>query len=74
MQGRIEPVHAADVESAAELADECGNMAVRDLLHVAVMRRMGSKAIVSADCDFERVTGITRLDPVDLDAWRERIE
>ena len=41
MHGRIEPVHAEDVLTASELADRYPGVSSRDLVHAAVMQRMG---------------------------------
>ena len=71
MVDRIEPVTAEDVLDAAELADRCPGMSARDLLHVAIMTRLGADALVSADRDFERVANVRRLDPADVGSWRE---
>ena len=38
---------------------------VRDLIHVAVMNRMGISDIISADKDFDEVEGIRRHDPLE---------
>ena len=63
MRGRIEPVHAEDVTLAAELADLHPGVSARDLVHAAVMQRLGADRIISADTDFDRLEGINRLDP-----------
>ena len=73
MAGRIEPVGARDVEAAALLADHHPDLAGRDLLHVAVMQRLGIAQIVSADHDFERIAGVLRLDPADVGRWRAQV-
>lgn len=74
MQGRIEPMYAADVVQAAVLANQYPNLSSRDLIHVAVMERLGCTAIVTADRGFDRVAGVERLDPADVEEWRHRIE
>ncbi len=73
MQGRIEPVLAVDVDRAAALADTHPDVAARDLLHAAVMLRAGATAVVSADRDFDRITGVTRLDPRNVGEWRDSL-
>ena len=70
---RIEPIYAADVESAAELADGHARLSARDLLHVAVMNRLGLSRIVSTDSGFDELSGIERLDPAQVDAWQQTI-
>lgn len=73
MRGRIEPVGAQDVEEAASLADRHGGGGDRNLVHAAVMRRMGADEIVSADRDFDLLPMLRLLDPTDLSIWRSRI-
>ena len=73
MARRIELVRVSDIGVASALADDHSNMRARDLLHVAVMRRLGVERIVSADRDFDRFPGVTRLDPVDVDAWEASV-
>lgn len=69
MEGRVEPVLVDDVRMAALLADEEAGVASRDLLHMAVMRRLGVDRIVSVDRDFDRIAGVERLDPAAFDSW-----
>jgi predicted nucleic acid-binding protein len=73
MHDRIEPVRASDVEDAARLASEHSRLSARDLVHLAVMRRLGITQIVTADTAFDNLPGIERLDPLRLDSWRERV-
>jgi predicted nucleic acid-binding protein len=70
MSGRIESVLAADVRAAAELAAEYPSLDGRDLVHVAVMTRLGVNQIVSADRAFDRIADIERLDPARFSEWR----
>lgn len=63
MHGRIEPVHAEDVLVASRLADRHRGVSARDLVHAAVMQRMGVARIISSDTDFDRLEGVERLDP-----------
>ena len=83
MASSIEPVTAGDVIRACDLADQHAartgaRLAARDLLHAAVMTRAEGDAakIVSADGDFDELTaeGIERLDPADIDVWRQEVE
>lgn len=69
MHDRIEPVYANDVLLAAEMVDLYQDMDARDLIHVAVMRRLGISRIITADKDFDRIDDIQRLDPLELDQW-----
>ena len=69
MHGRVEPVHAADVTLAADLADINPQVSARDLVHAAVMRRLAASRIISADTDFDRLAGVERLDPLGVGEW-----
>ncbi len=69
MRGRIEAIGVADVEQAALLADEYIGLSARDLLHVAVMARVGAETVITADRGFDRVPQVRRLDPVVAPAW-----
>ena len=83
MRGRIQAVHAEDVTLAAELADRHPEVSTRDLVHAAVMQRLGVERIISADTDFERIIsadtdfdrleGIDRLDPARMSEWGRSI-
>lgn len=70
MQGQIEPVYAEDILLAADLADTSAGVSARDLVHAAVMQRLEVPWIISADRDFDRVDGIGRLDPLQLQEWQ----
>ena len=73
MHGRIEPVHAEDVLSASEIADRHTGVSTRDLVHAAVMRRLGASRIISADKDFDLLEDLDRLDPARLGEWKPTI-
>ena len=73
MRGRVEPVYAEDVVLAPDLGDGA-NINARDLLHAAVMQRVGATRIVSADRGFDGLQGIRRLDPADIEAWRAEVD
>ena len=73
MQGRVEAVQAADVERAADLADTYSVLEGRDLLHTAVMQRLGIHRIISADKGFDRLPEVERLDPAQLLSWRSSV-
>jgi uncharacterized protein len=73
MTGRIEPMFAGDVERAARLADRYPSLSARDLVHAAVMFRVGSSRIVTADAEFDLIEGIERLDPMKVDEWRDTV-
>ena len=69
MHGRIEPVYVEDINLAASLVDEHPGINARDLVHAAVMRRVGADRVVSADSDFDRLPGVERLDPAGVGEW-----
>ena len=69
MRGRVEPVHLEDVEWAGDLADRHPDVHSRDLVHAAVMKRLGADRIVSVDTDFDKLSDLERLDPVDVAQW-----
>lgn len=69
MQGRFEPLLPQDVAKAAILADRYPEASARDLAHVAVMLRVGSTHIVSADRWFDVASEVQRLDPQDVAVW-----
>ena len=73
MRGRIEPVHRDDVILATELADRHLGVSARDLVHAAVMQRLGVSRVISADTDFDRLEGIERLDPARIEEWKDSI-
>jgi predicted nucleic acid-binding protein len=70
MAGRVEAILDVDVTHAAGLAQTYARLSARDLLHVALMQRIGAAHIVSADQDFDAVPGIHRLDPAHVTTWR----
>ena len=74
MRQRVEPVYEVDVESAAALADQHSGLSARDLLHVAVMLRVGATQLVSTDHGFDNLPRIMRLDPANLAAWRQQVQ
>ena len=73
LHGRIEPVLAEDILVAAELAGRHSGVSARDLVHAAVMQRLGVSRIISADTDFDRLDGIDRLDPSRVMEWEHSI-
>jgi predicted nucleic acid-binding protein len=73
MIGRIESVHAIDIITAAQLADRYAGLSARDLLHAAVMRRLGVVTIASTDSRFDQIDGIERLDPMLVDQWANTV-
>lgn len=73
MEGRIEPMTASDTAAAAELADRYARLSARDLIHAAVMQRLGVTRIVTADSAFDRIEAIERLDPAQVDSWEHTL-
>lgn len=73
MYDRIEPVYMEDVDLAARMADSHTDVSSRDLVHAAVMRRLGAYQIISSDFDFDRLPGITRLDPAHVGEWGDSV-
>ena len=69
MYGKVSPVTIDDVLAAGQLDKTHHGLSTRDLLHLAVMHRLGVTRIVTADADFGRVPGIIRLDPADDGEW-----
>lgn len=73
MLGRIEPVFFGDVRQAASLADRYPELDARDLLHAAIMDRVGATRIVSSDSGFDLIQGIERLDPMLVEEWADTV-
>ncbi len=71
MRERVEPDHARVIEQAAVLSGELPEFDARGLLHAAVPRRLGVRRIISADAGLDRLTGVERSDPTEVEAWRE---
>lgn len=72
--GQVETIEFADVLLAAQLVTRYRGLSARDLMHVAVMQRVGIRLIATADAGFEQVNGINRLDPAQLGEWRYLLE
>ncbi len=73
LQERVEAVQAVDVQHAAGLANTHQELGARDLLHAAVMHRLGVGRIISSDTGFDRLPGIERLDPAQESSWRHLV-
>lgn len=69
MRGRVVPVTGDDLLAARELADRTTGVSARDLVHAAVMGRVGCTRVVSADRDFDRLPSLRRLDPSAVQVW-----
>lgn len=61
----VYPVTAEDVSRAVDLFEQYGEqqLPARDCLHAAVMLNRGLDTLLSADRDFDDVTGLTRIGP-----------
>ena len=57
------PVTRPDMQRTTELLREHPDIQVRDALHVATMLNNGIGRIVSADRDFEKISGVHWLNP-----------
>ena len=73
MRDRIEPVYEQDLHIAAGLADRHSGINARDLVHAAVMQRLGTDLVISADTGFDRLPCLTRLDPADIAEWSKSV-
>ena len=73
MHDRIEPVYEEDIHLAARLADGHPGTSSRDLVHAAVMRRLGADRIVSTDTDFDRLSEVVRLEPAAIAQWGDSL-
>lgn len=69
MRDRIEPMYPEDVERVAALVDTQPGLSARDLVHLAVMMRIGAVRIVTADHGFDGIAQAQRLDPADVSMW-----
>ncbi len=73
MRDRIEPVYEEDIHLAAMLADRHPGISARDLVHAAVMQRLGAGHIISMDGDFDRLPDMVRLDPAQVGEWGDSV-
>jgi predicted nucleic acid-binding protein len=73
MRGRVAALEAADVLTAARSAESLPRLSSRDVIHLAIARRLEAQAIITADRGFDDLPDIERLDPGDVAIWRERV-
>lgn len=73
MEGRVEPIYPEDTRLAADMAGRYPGVSARDLLHTAVMIRLRTSYIISADTKLDQIPGIQRLDPLQVSTWRNEI-
>ena len=62
----IHPVDPADLDRALELFEAHAALTPRDALHAATAINRGISQIVSADRHLDGITGLKRIDPVDV--------
>lgn len=62
---RLHPVEPRDSSAAAELFADSDRLSARDAVFAAIAIRHGLDAILSADSDFDGLSGLRRLDPAD---------
>ncbi|MGH2351520.1 MAG: type II toxin-antitoxin system VapC family toxin [Chloroflexota bacterium] len=64
----VYPVDTTDIRLAIQLFQQYAPQGVkaRDLIHAAVMQNNGLTEIISTDAHFDRIEGITRMDPLRL--------
>ncbi|MPZ23417.1 MAG: PIN domain-containing protein [Dehalococcoidia bacterium] len=63
MSGRVAAVGVGDVSLAAQMTADYPTVDTRDLVHAAVMRRLGSVTILSSDAGYDAIDGLARLSP-----------
>lgn len=73
MAGGIEPLLGEDVLRAATFAGDYPRLSARDLVHLAVMERLGTARFASADRGFDGIAWLARLDPLALDSWADSV-
>ena len=61
----IYEIDRIDIAEAVRISEEF-DISPYDAVHVAIMKKAGVTRIISADKDFNRVTGIERIDPEDF--------
>lgn len=71
---RLHAVEPADAHRAAELFKDSSRLSARDAVFAAVALRHDLDAILSADEDFDGLSGIRRLDPADPKTVGELID
>jgi predicted nucleic acid-binding protein len=74
LSGRIVGIEPPDASAVIALADQYSGLSARDLLHLAVMQRLGVSVISTADADYDQVPSLSRLDPARLGTWQHMID
>jgi len=66
-------VHGIDASDAQEAAEIFSGVKISpyDCLHAAVMKRVGLDEIISADKEFDKLKGITRIDPRSIEDMKD---
>ncbi len=67
-QCRLHPLDAAVLTTSLRLLRGHADLGVRDAVHAATALSAGLDMIISTDRVFDRVDGLTRLDPADASA------
>lgn len=67
----ILPVQEGDLDRAHELLRDQPGIAVRDAVHAATMLNRGLSLILSTDRHFDDISGIERIDPIELIQLRQ---
>ena len=63
---RILSIRKAEIERGVRLLEKYNQLLVRDAIHVAAMVENNITKILSADRDFDRITEIERIDPLEI--------
>ncbi len=67
------PFYAAGRPHPLKQASQYAGVSARDLIHVAIMSRIGVDRIVTADQGFDQVRHLQRLDPAGLATWQHLV-
>ena len=73
MEKRIEKGQTEDVQRATALVDAHLEQSASDLLHAAVVQRLGLRHIISSDAGFDRLPKLERLDPAQSAVWQKPV-
>ena len=69
----VYPITAQEIRRTIDLFASHARRGVtaRDLIHVAVMQTNGLQVIISVDEHFDRIEGVTRIDPVQFNVSKQ---
>lgn len=65
----VHPLDSRIALTALELIDRHPSLPTRDAVHAASALASGIVTLLSADRDFDAIEGLTRIDPLDHEAW-----